>query len=83
MMCVVASVCLSCKYFCMSMGGRDGSAGAPNLRSYLSSCETVLLVMILWSYWVGMKPSVGGEESILSLRWKKKPPIGGKKNIPS
>ena len=46
MMCVVAFVCLSYKYFCMSVGGRDGSSGALSLRSYLGSCVTVLLVMI-------------------------------------
>ena len=53
MMCVVAFVCPSYKYFCMSVGGRDGYSGAFSLRSYLSSCMTVLLVMILLVPFIG------------------------------
>ena len=48
MVCVAASMCLSYKYFCMSVGGGDGSSGALSLRSNLGSCVIVLLVMIFW-----------------------------------
>ena len=46
MMYVVAFMCLSCKYFCMSVGGQDCSSAALSLRSYLGSYVTVLLLMI-------------------------------------
>ena len=48
MMCVVAFVCPSYQYFCMSMGGRDGYSGAFSLRSHLSPCMTVISLIIGW-----------------------------------
>lgn len=48
MMCVVAFVCLSYKYFCMSKGGWDGYSGAFSLRSHLSPCMMVLLLLFGW-----------------------------------
>ena len=52
MMCVVAFVCPSYKYFGMSVGGRDGYSGAFSLRSHLSPCMLVLLLIFGWD-WVG------------------------------